>query len=346
MQFAQTLPDGGTETRLLAQVFLHNGYPVEVLLQSGADPLGTVLFETGALDRERYTRAQTLRVYGNFRIGELMMQARLLDRAALSEGLRAQARRRLHTVFFLPDVAFQVFSGRHDHGSLGSEALLCEPTRVIYFGVRRAWQDQQLQVEVQALLGQELRMPIGQAMQSARWLPPAEARACELLGRGAWTLPELGVATGLSDRALHALLYSFLVCSLLDVRPPAIGRPQRAVRPAPDAPRPAGFPYQPADEPLPADRSSLPEMGRLIQMQAGTGQTPLPMKSRRRSLALVPIVATSAPGQGAAPGASAPSTLASPSAVGTPPAGPAPAAPRTPPPLRTTLPSGRLPSKS
>jgi hypothetical protein len=333
IQFSRTLPDPsvpGSGLPLSGQVYLRNGYPVEVLLPSGADPLGTVLFETGALDAHRYTQAQLLLPYGGFRIGELLQKARLIDRAALSEGLRAQTRRRLHTIFFLSDAAFQVFRGTHERGLLGHEPLYCEPLRIIYFGVRRAWHEQRLLNEVQSLLGQELRLPAGAAAAAARWLPPAEARACGLLGRGAWNLQDLLATSGLSDGAMAALLYSFLVCSLLTARPPAGVRPERSVR---DLPRAAGMAYHPSDEPLPANQSSLPQLGRRVQLHQKGSAPSSRSAPRRAQAALVPLVPSVATPE--VPGAAAPPSPNQTEAVAEP-------APRAPPPLLTSLPAGRL----
>lgn len=267
------------------QVFFRGGYPVCALLTGGGERLGQVLFEVGALDRDRYLRAQALTQQGQERIGAVLMQARLLDRAALREGLRAQVRRRLHRLFFLGDVDYQLFRGDHAQGMEEGEALRCDPTRAIYFGVQRAWPEHRLGTELTPTSGLAIRLQAPWGSEAARWLLPPEARVCELLGRGAWTLPELREVSGLPSRALLSLIYAFYVAGALELRPTAAGRPRRVVaRPA----QVVELPLRPADEPLPAAQLPFRADERPVQLHAG--EAPPRLAGRRdRPVDIVPL---------------------------------------------------------
>jgi hypothetical protein len=323
------------------QVWFRGGYPVAVLLSSGAERLGQVLLEAGFLDRDGFLRAQALPQEGAARIGQILLQARLLTRTALKEGLRAQVRRRLFRLFFAgtgPPARYQLFRCDHDQGLETGEPLRCDPWRAVYHGVRRVWDADRLRTALLPLSGQEFRLDPTLATAAAAWLSPPEAGVVTRLSRGFVTLPELEQAAPLPGPALQALLVASQLFASLEVRPATPER-QRVVR---EAAKLTELPPRPTDEPLRLDAD--PGSERAVLLHAGAPKPALqaarpPGVRRDRPIVIVPLAATAPPASVAPPpepAMSQPSPEPAPSRQ--------PPAPRLPP-LRTSLPASRLRSK-
>lgn len=299
---------------------MQKGYAVEVLLHDGAEPLGGVLYHIGTLDRDRYIKAQMLSNYGRQRIGQALVRARLLDREELKEGLRAQVRRRLHSLFLVHDAQFHVFSGSHARGTYEGEPLLCDPMRIIYFGIRRTWSENQICTALRSAQGQEFRLDRQQAAEVVRWGYISEARICEFLSRGFFTLPEILDASELAPIGVYALIYSLWISGKIDQQAAIMARPPRRTR---QISKQVGLLYRPIDEIQ--QEALLPEVGRRVVLHKQESPPVPVMIPRLRPVPITPIAGQVLP------------ALMSES-VKIPGSG-------TPPPLRTSLPQSRLPNK-
>lgn len=272
LELSFTPAEGGPASR--AQIFFRAGYPVDVLVQESRDRLGVVLIENGLLDRDRYLRAQSLRPTAGKLIGDLMLAARLLDRRALREGLRAQVRRRLHALFAQEQGTFQLFAGSHSRGVSDGESLASDPRRIIFFGARRAYTAAQLHAGLAPLRGFDVQLSAAEAAEATRWLPPSEQRLAQLLLRGAWSINDLVTGSQVHPNSALAFLYTYLLTQGLLLLS-AGSAPRRPLAPG-VAGAPMTPPFQASDEPLPPDQSPVAELGRPVYLRSGQQTDAIP----------------------------------------------------------------------
>jgi curved DNA-binding protein CbpA len=200
------------------ELYVREGFPVSVQLPGSAELLGNVLREMGMIDDATHKRTLASPPPEGMRYGEWLLEQRLIAPDQLRLALKAQVRRKLHRLFFLPDGEFRFEQVTHLEGMQGSESLTVQPSRAIYHGVRSAWSAERLESALFLLDGRALTCTLAPEAVARYGLGNDDGRVAELLRRGYWLMPDLIEAAGLAAQPVHALVYALYVTEALDVR--------------------------------------------------------------------------------------------------------------------------------
>jgi curved DNA-binding protein CbpA len=252
---------------LRGRIFFRDGLPVFAALPSSRDVLGRILLERGLISEEVYHRSLQELATRKQLHGQLLIEMGVLDERGLVEGLRLQLYRKLSRLFPLTQATVSIWSGDHHHGRDGEEAhLQADSLRVIYHGVRNAFDAARLQPELDKLRGHTIQIRPGFDRRQARYAMADEDLALvTLLTRSAMTLPQILRVSNLGQLETRMLIYTLWVTEALIAThtglrdepppsgeapyvdaPPPVAPPQPAARPAPrPAPPPPAAPSPP-----------------------------------------------------------------------------------------------------
>jgi curved DNA-binding protein CbpA len=243
---------------LRGRVYLRNGMPVFADLPSSRDVLGRVLLERGLIDEQAFNRSLQELASGKKLQGQILIAMGALDARGLVEGLRVQLYRKLNRLFALREATITIWSGEHAHGVEGEEAQLqADPLRVIYHGVRNAFDGPRLALELDRLRGHAIKLRPGFERRQPRYgMNEEELALITLLARSSMTLEQLLRVSNLGDIETRMLLYTLWVTEALAATPTAAAAATRAAGeeaavPAGDfsAPQPTGS-VRPAAQPI------------------------------------------------------------------------------------------------
>lgn len=200
------------------EVWLHEGQPVGVTLPGSAELIGKVLVEMGFLDEAMHRESLATPPPKDLHYGELLIAKKIVSVDQIRLGLKAQVRRKLHRLFFLPDGVFAFEEMPHTIGLFRNEPLKVQSRRAIYQGVRSAWSAERLANSLFLLNGQSFRCKLSSEELVRYGLGSHDAQVGELLRQGYYTTESLMQATKAPQQPLLSLLYALYVTNGLEMQ--------------------------------------------------------------------------------------------------------------------------------
>lgn len=211
-RLAITEPSGTRST-----IFLRRGVPVFVEHAAEQDRLDRVLVDSGIVTAKTLVEVERVRARTGRKLGEILEEMGVVDHGILSEGLRLQVRRKLQRLFQPQQGRFEVYLHDHEFGRDGEfERLGVEPPRVVYPGIRGAYDEPRLQRELAVVGGRIMRLgeiPPGFRLADMEFLPGDQAALTALRSRGLRLdeIAGLGFSPFDTKSVLLALLYTDLL---------------------------------------------------------------------------------------------------------------------------------------
>ena len=235
------------------ELWLRDGQPVGVSLPGSAEMIGKVLVEMGLMDEATHRQTLATPPPRGQRYGDMLIEKKLVSVEQMKLALKAQVRRKLHRLFFLPDGVFAFEEMQHSVGVFKDEPLKVQPSRAISQGVRSAWSAERLSSSLFLLSGQAFLCKLSSEELARYGLGAHDAQIGELLRKGFYTIESLTQATKAPQQPLLSLIYALYVTGALELKPatsvkvettpvtfqPTAARERSVTPPPPTTPSPA-----------------------------------------------------------------------------------------------------------
>jgi len=205
--------DSGDMTR----VFLREGSPVHAERPTDIDRLDRILASSGLVTPEAVAAADAEVARTGRRLGEILIERKVITRESLAEVLKMQIRRKVTRLFFARDGSFEIYVQPHRFGDGDEFPLMrADPRGFLYAGIRSAYDDDRLKNELLPLAGYLFRLigTVPPAVLPGMGIDPSDPTLIAVRDR-ALTLDDLPVA-GAKSTDSRALILALLYSDLLD----------------------------------------------------------------------------------------------------------------------------------
>jgi curved DNA-binding protein CbpA len=200
-------------------VYLRDGLPVHAVRPTDIDRLDRILIASGLVSPDAMASADDEVVRSHRRLGEILVERKIIEPDALAEVLKTQMRRKITRLFFARQGTFEVYVEAHQYGE-GEELQMTrvDPRSILYPGIRSAYDDERLRHELLPLAGYSFRLvtTVPASFVDAMGFAPGDLTLAAVRQR-ALTLEDLPVA-GSRPVESRAVMLSLLYSDLLDAQ--------------------------------------------------------------------------------------------------------------------------------
>jgi tetratricopeptide (TPR) repeat protein len=203
-------------------IYFRDGMPVSAQVADMVEPVGRILLELGYINDELYNMSLVQAAETGQRQGEVLQSIGAVGPDQVEQAFKLQVLRKLLRLFKLREAQFALYREDHELARTPEEAarMRVHPRRIIYHGIRNAYDLERLREEVgRALENVAFRLDSRKAPNLDRYQFGAEdSTIIELLGKGFWDIDSLANAAGRGEVDAWMMAYTLLVTDMLEVR--------------------------------------------------------------------------------------------------------------------------------
>ena len=205
-----------------SRVFFRDGMPVAAEMAEAVEPIGRILLELGLIDENVYNLSLAQAAKTGQRQGDILQASGAVVEEQIDHVLKLQLHRKMLRLFKGRESQFALYREDHTHGRAPEEAakMRVHPRRIIYHGIRNAYDMPRLREEIgDALTGQLVRLDLRKVPNLDRYQFSTEDQVLlDLLRNKFWDLESLQTAAQSGELDVWMMVYTLLVTDMMELQ--------------------------------------------------------------------------------------------------------------------------------
>ena len=205
-----------------SRIYFRDGMPVAAEVSETVEPIGRILLELGLIDENVYNLSLAQAAKTGQRQGDILQASGAVAEEQVEHVLKIQLLRKLLRLFKGREAQFALYRDDHQYGRVPEEAAKTRvhPRRVIYHGIRNAYDLSRLKEEVgDALDGQLVRLDLRKVPNLERYQFSTEDQVLlDLMRNKFWDIEGLQTAAQAGELDAWMMVYTLLVTDMLELQ--------------------------------------------------------------------------------------------------------------------------------